>query len=268
MVSENRPLYHRPVIHSAYLRVYVPEELSAPLPVHVGRHQVGRSIITSGRYGLWEESLRDDALPLEFEGRRFVCPRYPRLRMLEGLLAFHNSIPGIGSSVLVPEDIVRRAAAELDALYRDHPGARSHILTSPWHVPLRWFAAFDPGGREVVEGPDGPTIRYRSVCSRATKRLKKAVRTLTEAGFDLTVIGPVEALTEWLVEFPRDSVVELDYGTVAGLFSASELALDETASQVAASLEALRQGDMELASDHYTQAAARWVMLQARAYAN
>lgn len=258
----------RAVIHTAYLRVYVPDDDGVLLPDHVAPRLPQGGVIVSGTYGVWEESLREDALRLEFEGRAFVCPRYPRLRMLEGLLAFHNSFPGMGGSVLVPEEVVSRAAAELEAIHRERPDARSHILTSPWHVPLRWFAAFEPGQRELVQSEDGTTIRYRTRRDSASRRLTRATATLKKAGFDELVIDPVEGLTSWLDDFPGDAVVELDYGSVAELFGDTELALDETAADVAASIDALDAGDFDDASDYYAAAAARWALAQARMYAN
>jgi len=258
----------RAVIHAAYLRVYVPDDEDVGLPDHVAPQTARRSVIVSGTYGVWEESLREDALRLEFEGRGFVCPRYPRLRMLEGLLAFHNSFPGMGGSVLVPEEVVSRAAAELQAIHREQPDVRSHILTSPWHVPLRWFAAFESAQRELVQSEDGSTIRYRTKRADASRRLTRATTTLEKAGFDESVIDPVESLTSWLDDFPEEAVVELDYGSVAELFGDTELALDETAAEVAASLNALDSGDFDEASDYYAAAAARWALAQARMYAN
>lgn len=258
----------RAVIHTAYLRVYVPENDDVRLPDHVAPRLAPRNVIVSGTYGVWEESLREDALRLEFEGGDFVCPRYPRLRMLEGLLAFHNSYPGMGGSVLVPEEVVTRAAAELEALHQEQPEARSHILTSPWHVPLRWFAAFEPAQRELVQSADGTTIRYRTRLEEASRRLARTTATLKKAGFDEAVIDPVDGLSAWLEEFPEDAVVELDYGSVAELFGDAELALDETAAEVAASLDALDSGDFDEASDYYAAAAARWALAQARMYSN
>ena len=98
----------------AYLRVYVPDD-EAPVVEHMPPSGAGR-VLVRGAYGVWFESLRDDAFVIRQRGRRLVCPRHPRLRMLEGLLAFrHAHPPGIGE-VLVPETMARRAAAELALL--------------------------------------------------------------------------------------------------------------------------------------------------------
>jgi hypothetical protein len=254
------------VIPAAYLRVYVPDEAES-VPEHVPPSG-SRRVMVRGTYGVWFESLRDDAFVMEQEGRRLVCPRHPRLRMLEGLLAFRHAYPpGIGES-LVPETLARRAAAELALLQAGRPDARSHILTSPFHVPLRWFAAFEGKERELLSGPGGPGIRYRTSRRSALRRLERTGRVLEAAGFDESTVGLVRDLADWLRPFPADSVVELDYGGVAGLFSEYELAGDESAADLAASLAAVQRGDPEEAGERYTVVAARWAQTQALSFAN
>lgn len=250
---------------ASYLRVYVPgdgrqvtEHIPVPRPRVLGR----------GAYGVWFESTREDAFVLERDGRTFVCPRLPRLRMLEGLLAFRNAYPMPVSSSLVPETLARRAAAELDRIHARHPGVRSHILTSPFHVPPRWFAAFNPKERELVAAGDGLSIRYRTARASAVRRLQRTARLLERAGFDEDTITQVRDLIDWLRGFPADGVVELDYGGAARLFSDGDLATDETAEEVAASLRALNRGDYEDAAEHYGRVAARWAHAQSLTFAS
>jgi hypothetical protein len=250
----------------AYLRVYVPDEAGSVVE-HVPAFGA-RRVLVRGAYGVWFESLSDDAFVIEQSGRRLVCPRHPRLRMLEGLLAFRYAYPpGIGES-LVPETLARRAAAELALLQADRPEARSHILTSPFHVPLRWFVVFVGKERELLSGPGGPGIRYRTSRRSALRRLQRAGRLLEAVGFDEDTVGLLRDLAGWLQPFPPDSLVELDYGGVAGLFSEYELASDESAADLAASLTALQRGDPEEAGEQYTVVAARWARVQALSFAN
>jgi hypothetical protein len=253
------------VTFAAYLRVYVPndgrevlEHVSVPAP----------RVLRRGVYGVFFESPREDAFVIEREGRRFICPRLPRLRMLEGLLAFRNAYPAAVASSLVPESLARRAAAELDRWHARHPGARSHILTSPFHVPPRWFAAFNPKERELVPGPDGLSIRYRTGRGAAVRRLQRAARILERAGFDEDSVSQVRDLVDWLRPFPAEALVELDYGGAARLFSDGELATDETAEDVAASLRALQREDYDAAGEHYRRVAARWSHAQALTFAS
>jgi hypothetical protein len=189
--------------------------------------------------------------------------------MLEGLLAFRNSHPGMVGSTLAPERVVVRAAAELERLTTRRPQARSHILTSSWHVPLRWFAAFLPEEREIRELGHGSTeVRYRTHMTEARQRLERAAEVLDDAGFDGAVVSLLEDLGAWLDAFDDDSMLELDYGTVAGMFSDGQLAIDDSASEIASSLDALAEGDLEQAGAHYATAASRWAGVQAVLYAN
>ena len=260
--------YHRPMAVAAYLRVYLPaERVDDPL-AHVAVPGPGsRPVLTNGVYGMWEESVRDDAFVIEMENGRFVCPRHPRLRMLEGLLAFRNAYRGPTASALVPEAIAERAGRELARIHDRFPGVRSHILTSPFFVPLRWFSAFDPTERELVD--DGVvTVRYRTRVRDALRRLRDAVEILDEAGFDETIVDQVADVVDWLEPFSGDAVLELDYGPVAGLFSPADLAVDDTAADVHASLAALADGDYERAGEHYSAAASRWAHAQSLVYVN
>jgi hypothetical protein len=253
--------------HAAYLRAYVPERMVDDYREHVGGTATG-DLLVRGEFGVYRESCRDDAFVVEREGRRYVCPRYPRLRMLEGLLAFRNAYPGAAASVLVPPALAERAAGELEQLQRGDSSVRSHILTSPFHVPLRWFAAFEASEREVAEGPGGVEIHYWTRVGKARRRLERATEILEEADFDDTIVEEVQDLARWLRPFPRQSVLQLDYGDVAELFEEAELALDESAADVAASLEALERGDFEASGLHYGRVAARWAHAQSLVFAN
>lgn len=253
---------------AAYLRVYLPaDRLDEPL-VHIAEADASGRVLTRGEYGVWDESVREDAFVLEEDGRRYLCPRYPRLRMLEGLLAFRNAYRGPTASMLVPEATAARAARELDRIQERFPAARSHILTSPFFVPLRWFAAFDPSDRRLVEEDEGLRIRYRSRMRDAVRRMQRSVRVLEDAGFDDAIVDQVADLVRWMEQFPARAILELDYADVASLFSRAELALDESAAEIAASLTALEDGDYEGAADHYSAVALRWAHAQSLVYVN
>lgn len=256
------------MVHAAYLRTYLPAAKTRQWQKHVGRTEHAPPMLTVGEFTVWDESVREDAFSAEWNGARYVCPRHPRLRMLEGLLAFRNAYPGATAAMLVPESIAARAVAELES-YRDVvPDARSHILTSPWHVPLRWFVAFHPEQRELIETAAGPSIRYRNLLGDGLDRVRSAVDVLEDVGFEDVVVDQVRELASWLDGFDEDAMLELDYGTVAGLFSAADIAFDETAADVASSLEALAAGDLDRAGRHYASAATRWAETQTLAFAN
>ncbi len=254
---------------SAYLRVYVPvTRADGPVLEHVGESRGDGRVLRSGEFGLVTESVRDDAFVIDDGGVRFVCPRHPRLRMLEGVLAFHNTYAESAAGTLVPEAVADRAARELDRIRSRHPGLRSHILTSPFVVPLRWFAAFESGERIIEEVGGRMVLKYRTGLADALPRLRRAVRVLEEAGFDDGITEQVSEVVAWLEDFPRDSLVELDYADVADFFDETDLVLDDSAADVAASLDALEEGDFEAAGEHYTTAVSRWAHAHALAYVN
>ena len=251
------------MIKAAYLRVYVPGE--ADETDDPGQASVMREV---DDYGLLSESLDEGVLATTWNETGYVCPRHPRLRLLEGLLGFRNAYPGLTAELLIPEEIAERAGAELEALRDRDPEARSHILTSPWHVPLRWFSAFDPEERVVSESAEGSTVQYRTSIAQAIARLSRALDILQEAGFQDAVIDQVQELHNWVSAFDGNDLLELDYGAVAELFSEGALAMDETAADIQASLSALEAGNLDEASDHYASAAARWAHAQSLTYMN
>jgi len=251
------------VIRAAYLRVYLPAGDAGAYPEHTG--QGGGGVLRGNDHFLWVESTADDAFTADWHGVRYVCPRHPRLRMLEGLLAFNNAFP---ETALIPEDEVALAGEELSTLRDLSPMMRSHILTSPWHVPIRWFAAFYHEDRELYEGSEGLSIRYRVGLEDALERVSRAAQIIEGAGFQAAIVHQMRGLESWLEDFPPAALLELDYAEVAGLFSEGDLVLDESVAEIAASLKALEDGDFEEASSSYSAVARRWGPVQSLAFAN
>lgn len=252
---------------AAYLRMYMPAEQVGYYPEHVPSDAEGR-VLKGSPFGVWHEEPRNSAFITTHQGRRYVCPRFPRLRMLEGLLAFRNTYDGMTASLLVPEKIAEHAVRELERIQAAGL-VRSHILTSPWHVPLRWFAAFAPDERELVDqGARGISIRYRTLQGDALRRVKRVIEVLGQAGFEDQVVEQLTDVVTWMEGFPADALVELDYDGVAGLFPEGDLVFDETAQDIAVCVDALAAGDMEKAGEAYAEAAGRWAHAQSIAYAN
>jgi len=232
---------------AAFLRVYSPEGSGSSDPVP--------GFVRS--YGILSEDEGDSHWTVEWEGQRLVCPRNLRLRVLESTVAFANAFRGFGAG-LIPEGAAQAADAELKRYHRSHPEHHSHILTSAWHVPVRWFAAFDPSEKEVYEGPAGPRLRYRTNIDEARSRVERAHDILTKLA---VFAGPAHELYqvfEWLSHFPSGSMVELDYGAVSELFDPQELVFDDSCEQVNQSLEALAAGDMMRAGECYGRVVTRW----------
>jgi len=232
---------------AAHLRVYSTEAEGSQAPVP-GFVKV---------YAVLSERGADSDLTAEWEGRRLVCPQNLRLRVLESTIAFAGAFGAFGVG-LVPEDAARAADRELRAYLNSHPGHRCHILTSAWHVPVRWFCGFDPSEKEVYEGPGGPRLRYRADISRASDRVREARGALE--GFDV-IRGPAEELArlaDWLSPFPEGSMLELDYGDVSDLFEPQDIVLDDSCELVQEAVAALAARDMARAGECYSRVVSRW----------
>jgi len=251
------------MIPAAYLRVYSPSRMAEPrLTASSGWE---RAVVRADGHFVWAESDVDDAFRVEWKGERLSCPRHGRLRMLEGILAFNIAYPG---APLLPQNAVQRASDELARIKSRKSPARSHILTSSWHVPPRWFAAFLPEDRDLYDVGDDVSVRYRTDLSSAIERVARAVDIIDQAGFDESIVEQVEDLERWLSEFSDGSMLELDYSSVAQLFSAADLAFDDSVAQVRDSLDALENFDYELAGQKYAAVAARWARAQSLSYVN
>lgn len=251
------------VIKTAYFRVYLPSALVGALPPQ-SRDNAEHTVIHDGKF-LWTETISDDALFTMWEGEQYACPRNVRLRMIEGILAFARTYPAMQ---VLTEDEREALAHELSGLRGASPLARSYILSSPWHVPLRWFSAFAPSDRELYELPGGPSIRYRTTLGDAIDRVHWTALVLTRAGFPEQVVERVNGLEHWLMEFSTDSMIELDYDRVASVFSGADLVLDESAEEIRNSLLALEQGDGAASQEHYEKVASRWFPAQSFTFSN
>lgn len=248
---------------AAYLRIYLE---ASDAERSNGGEEVPSFDLTE--LGILGERPDADDLVTEWAGRKFICPNNVRIRMLEGVLAFYNAYTAAGGSLIIPESVAQRAAGELERLYALGPHARSYILTSAWFVPLRWFVPFQPTDREVLGDGEVEGIRYRTLASDAGQRLDRALQVMRDAGLDDSVVGQVEELQEWISGFPGRAMIELDYGTVASLFTSADLVLDETAADIWASIEALERADFAEAGEHYATAASRWAPAMAVTYSN
>ncbi len=195
---------------------------------------------------------------IDWEGRTLVCPSNLRLRVLESTVAFANSVRG-GGVWVIPEEAARAAARELKSYHWANPGHRSHILTSAWHVPVRWFTGFLPDEQEVYERPDGlPGLRFRAPITDVRARVDRALEVLRRLASFQTPADELAQLAAWLEPFDPGSVVELDYDEVASLFEPAALVVDDSCELVHESLAALEAGDMMRAGECYGKVVARW----------
>lgn len=201
--------------------------------------------------------LSPDAALVRRHGRRvMVCPLDLDLRAARALTAFRQTVPDALVDTFVPSRTLRGALETLASTNR-----APHVLDEPWSVPLHWFVAFDPAERRVRDHPEGHGVRvlYVTRCDQALERLERAAEVVEgtiEDGED--ILDSLESLTSWLEAFDPSSLLELDYGSVAGLFAAAQLREDTTCEDLWDAVEALEQGDLMTAAAGYGIVRARW----------
>jgi hypothetical protein len=222
----------------------------------------------------------EQAFVTELDGVRLVSPWGVRLRSLEGLQEFLSDVPDLLVPAYLPRPLDPDLDDLLDAERLEHPDERAHVLTSTWHVPLRWFVLVAAEERSVQLGTDdgpgaastrrrtGRSLVYRTPMSRARRRVARALEVLRRTVEDGVVTAGVEDLGRWLEEFHPRSLVELDYGGLVHLVDDEQLEADESARDVTLALAALGEGDGERAAAAYARVTSRMKALQAVESAN
>jgi len=218
--------------------------------------------------------LGEHAFVTEVDGVTLLCPWRTRIRACEASGDFRDVLPDTLADAFIPRTVAEIAEDELEQWRVDNPALHTHILTSPWQVPLRWFVLVDPEERSVELGTPGTTrvtgrsLVYRTAMSRARRRTARALVVLRRTIEDGAVTAGVEELGRWLEEFHPRSMVELDYGGLVHLLDDAELRQDESARDIAEALTALADGEADRAAAAYGRVTARMKALQGIEAAN
>jgi hypothetical protein len=224
--------------------------------------------------------LGDHAHVLEVDGVTLVSPWRTTVRAQEALLDFCSELPDVVVDAFTSKTLLESAEVELDRWRAERGTVTTHVRTSTWQVPLRWFVLVDPQEREVQLGEPveadgvglarrtGRSLVYRTPMSRARRRVAQALQVIRTALQDTAVTQGLEELGRWLEEFHPRSLVELDYGGLVHLLDDAELSQDESARDMASALRHLGDGDGAAASVAYQRMTARMRALQAVESAN
>jgi hypothetical protein len=285
-VSSARSAWHDPFVPSnfaAYLRVYEPltafdrerqvywrryvKDGRAIAPVDGPGRQ--RTAVLEALGAGWTRlpDLPEDAYVLEVEDTLLVCPWNLRVRVAEAALMARDGVPPILADAFVPPILAGLAKSVVDdwrsgsqVLERGMPRVHEQIAT--WGIPLRWFVFIDLSERELILEPGNRILRYRTEISKARRRAHRAHSVLKKTLGKVAVTDAVEEGARWLEEFHPRSIVELDYGGLAGLLPDETLRADDSPGLVAAGLAALSRGESDAASDTYEQIVTRWRAIQ------
>lgn len=230
------------------------------------------------------------------DGVTYICPWQTRLRSWLALTRLRATSASLLAAAFVPGD-VQRASREFARWQGRVSSLRVFVQACTWSVPTVWFAPFAPEERWLVLGtaaePEarGPatasatrTLIYATAMPQARRRVARALAAVRRAqtaglaaqptGSGPVGSGPAAAYPElaevgrWLEEFHPHSLVELDYGGLVHLLNDAALRGDQSVAEVSAAIQALDDGEPELAVARYQRLRTRWQALEALELAN
>lgn len=258
----------RPTPYVASLRVYEPlEAFSAieqlrwseiSMDQHTGHHEQSlalRRIIRPEP----PTSRIDSAHIIEHEGQRYVAPWSTALRTWAALSDFKGSMPSSVTPYFLPEGIEEVLTSRLEDSEVGFDKA-PHILTETWVIPPRWFTLFSPEERLRGQSPDGPFTIVRTTLVNARQRSQIAHAAVINAFGEGDVAEEMKSLVDWLDIFHPGSIVELDYGGLAGFIALAEGGIEQDTSleDIQQSLAGLISGDGQEAGIGYSRLVSRW----------
>ncbi len=260
----------RPTPYVASLRVYEPIDSFEPAD------QLRWSQIAITSPTGWDEQVRslkrsitneppnlkpDGAHVLEHEGKRYIAPWSTAARCWAALDDFKYTLPPSVIKFFIPQTIEDSINSTIDIV----EDKVSHILSSTWNIPPRWFALFSPDERLRGVNEDGHFTIMRTAIANAKSRCTFTHQAVLGAFGEGAVEGEVAELLAWLEIFNPKSIVELDYGGLATylnkqLIESGEVGLDADTSieDVTSSIAGLASGDGSLAGRGYERLVSRW----------
>ncbi|WP_172382971.1 hypothetical protein [Streptomyces sp. MNP-20] len=221
-----------------------------------------------------------EAFVVEADGVVCVCPWRTRLRGWQALDELSGLLPAPVLDAVIPPVVRRQAAADYEAWLARNPDARPWIRTATWHVPLNWFVLvadeerfYDTAYADAADGGEppvaaAPVLRYRTPMVQARRRVARGLKALRNAMDEGPLIDGLVDVGRWLEEFHPRSLVELDYGGLVHTLPAETLDEDHSAADVAAGIEALRDGDGVGAGEAYARLVERWRAVRERQFSN
>lgn len=208
----------------------------------------------------------DGAHVLDINEKRYVSPWSTATRCWAALDEFKESLPSSITPFFVSSALEEVITTGVDLLEDRVP----HIITETWVIPPRWFSLFTPEERVRGEDEDGPFSFARTTMAKARERATRSHEIVVSAFGQGPVEQEIENLLDWLEPFHPESLVELDYGGLAGYLDASLRAQgkdglhdDTSIEDVAHSLSGLEAADGAIAGEGYEKLVSRWRSVQA-----
>jgi hypothetical protein len=259
-----------PTPYIAYLRVYEPlelykiksqfrcSEISNIQKTIIDEQVISLSRVINGDMA----TLKVDKFHLiEHEGKSFIAPWSTFARCTTALENLKSLFPNQLISYLIPREL-EETINSFNEIVEDKV---SHIISSTWIIPPRWFALFTPDDRVRENNGENIFTVLRTSIYYAIQRAIFTHKTVLNAFGAGPIESEISELIKWLGVFDKQSIVELDYGGLAtylhnSLILNGEPGLDADSSieDVSSSLAGLASGDGALASRGYERLVTRW----------
>jgi hypothetical protein len=203
----------------------------------------------------------DGAHFLDYKGESFVAPWSTVVRCWAAFNDFKFTLPPSVIKFFIPQTIKDSINGTIDIV----EDKVSHILTSNWNIPPRWFALFSPDERSWGVNEGGHFTIMRTAIANAKRRCTFTHKTVLGVFGEGAVEREVAELIAWLEIFDPKSIVELDYGGLATylnnqLIESGEVGLDADTSieDVTSSIAGLASGNGAIAGRGYERLVSRW----------
>ena len=164
-----------PTPYVASLRVYEPidsfetkdqlrwSKISNSTPTRVDEQNISLSRIITGNLST---SKSDGVHLLESDGKRYIAPWSTTTRYWAAFYDFKSSLP----TSLIPFFIPQKLEESIKSSGEIIEDKVSHIITSTWSIPPRWFALFSPEDRLRGNNQDGAFTILRTTIANAKQR--------------------------------------------------------------------------------------------------
>jgi len=274
------------VPYAAYLRVYEPVdalpsrtgeevpavgETAAPDPQQLTSAEQQRSRRAAVRTGGVGPVDADDeaAFVLRRSGRTFVAPADEQVRSWLAVTRLDGTLSPSAARALTPPSLLDQAGEALRVWQHGHPDAVPHVRETTWQLPVAWLLLAEPDEQDPYQVGDEMTARYLIPMAQARRRIARALAAARRHFADSDDVAELTDLGRWLEAFHAHSWVELDLaGLGLAVTSADPAEPDRSMTELRAAVEALREGRIDDAAEHYRGVADWWTSLALRERAN
>lgn len=221
---------------------------------------------------LWARTLRDVSDPFPYEEPEFFrsvttvghdgmestryCPAQLQARALLAAEQAEESMRSEVFDLLVPPAARSANAMRLDTSRLAIDLTHLNTRTATWGIPLSWFALFrEDDEYEVHQAGDKlKSVRLLTTFGQAVERLSWALQVLVAHAPQAPLFEELGQLGTWLEGFDKESVIELDYGTLSELVWP-----DESINDLFHGIQALEDDDLTGAAAAYRRLTNRWL---------